>query len=100
MGREQLMQQGEKVYNTQCAACHQPTGKGMPPNFPSLHGSALANGPAEAHIQQTLKGKNLMPGFAHLSDTDLAAVITYQRLSWGNKGGPVQPAQVAAQRGK
>jgi cytochrome c oxidase subunit 2 len=91
---------GEKVYNTQCGACHQPTGKGMPPSFPSLVGSAVVNGPAEAHIQHTLKGKNLMPPFAHLSDADIAAALTYERTSWGNKGGAVTAAQVQAQRGK
>jgi cytochrome c oxidase subunit 2 len=91
---------GEQIYNTQCGACHQPTGAGMPPTFPSLIGSAVVNGPAEAHIQQTLKGKNLMPPFAHLSDADIAAALTYERTSWGNKGGAVTAAQVAAQRGK
>jgi cytochrome c oxidase subunit II len=91
---------GESVYNTQCAACHQPTGQGMPPNFPALVGSKVANGAPEAHIQQTLKGKNLMPPFQHLSDADLAAVISYERTSWGNKGGPVSAEQVRAQRGK
>jgi len=91
---------GQKVYNTQCAACHQPTGAGMPPSFPSLVGSKIVNGPADAHIQHTLKGKNLMPPFAHLSDADLAAAISYERTSWGNKGGPVTAEQVKAQRGK
>ena len=91
---------GEKVYNTQCAACHQASGQGMPPSFPSLKGSAIVNGPADAHILHTLKGKNLMPPFAHLSDADLAAAITYERTSWGNNGGAVTAAQVAAQRGK
>jgi cytochrome c oxidase subunit 2 len=91
---------GEKVYNTQCAACHLPTGQGMPPNFPALKGSAVANGPADAHVLHTLKGKNLMPPFAHLSDADLAAALTYERTSWGNNGGAVTAAQVAAQRGK
>ena len=91
---------GEKVYNTQCAACHQATGVGMPPSFPSLVGSKLANGPADDHIQQTLKGKNLMPPFAHLSDADLAAAISHERTSWGNTGGPVTAEQVKAQRGK
>jgi len=89
---------GEKVYNTQCAACHQPNGQGMAPSFPSLVNSAVVNGPADAHIQQTLKGKNLMPPFAHLSDEDLAAAISYERTSWGNKGGAVTAAQVKAQR--
>jgi cytochrome c oxidase subunit II len=91
---------GQKVYNTQCGACHQANGTGMPPSFPSLVGSALVNGPAEAHIQMTLKGKNLMPPFAHLSDADLAAAISYERTSWGNSGGPVTVEQVKAQRAK
>ncbi len=91
---------GEKVYNTQCAACHQAGGAGMAPSFPSLIGSKVVNGPADAHILHTLKGKNLMPPFAHLSDADIAAALTYERTSWGNKGGAVTAAQVAAQRGK
>jgi cytochrome c oxidase subunit II len=91
---------GQQVYNTQCAACHQPNGQGMAPSFPSLVNSKVANGPADAHIQQTLKGKNLMPPFAHLSDADLAAAISYERTSWGNKGGAVTAEQVKAQRGK
>jgi cytochrome c oxidase subunit 2 len=91
---------GEKVYNTQCAACHQANGQGLPPNFPPLVGSKVANGPADAHILHALKGKNLMPPFAQLSDADLAAAISYERTSWGNKGGAVTAAQVKAQRGK
>jgi cytochrome c oxidase subunit 2 len=89
---------GEKIYNTQCAACHQPGGQGMAPTFPTLVGSAIVNGPADAHIQHTLKGKNLMPPFAHLSDADIAAALTYERTSWGNKGGAVTADQVRAQR--
>jgi cytochrome c oxidase subunit 2 len=72
----------------------------MPPTFPSLVGSPIANGPAEAHIQQTLKGKNAMPPFAGLNDAELAAVISYERTSWGNKGGAVTADQVKSQRGK
>lgn len=91
---------GEKVYNTQCAACHQPNGQGMAPSFPALVNSPIVNGPADAHILHTLKGKNLMPPFAHLSDADIAAALTYERTSWGNKGGAVTADQVKAQRGK
>ncbi|WP_020650588.1 cytochrome c oxidase subunit II [Solimonas variicoloris] len=94
----ELMKKGEKVYKANCAACHQADGTGLPPNFPSLHGSKVANGPADAHILQVLKGKNLMPPFPQLSDEDVAAVATYQRQSWGNKGGVIQPSQVAALR--
>lgn len=98
--KDDLMKAGEKVYNANCAACHQPTGKGIPPNFPSLVGSAVVNGPADAQIAQVLKGKNMMPPFPQLSDADIAAVITYTRNSWGNSSGLVQAGEVKAQRGK
>ncbi|WP_043114891.1 cytochrome c oxidase subunit II [Solimonas soli] len=98
LGQDELMAKGEKVYAANCSACHQASGAGLPPNFPSLHGSKIANGPAEAHIEQILKGKNLMPPFPQLSDEDIAAVATYERQSWGNKGSVVQPSQVAALR--
>lgn len=98
--KEELVAAGEKVYAANCAACHQPTGVGIPPNFPSLVASKVANGPAEAHISQILKGKGMMAPFANLTDDDIAAVSTYERVSWGNTGSVVQAADVAALRGK
>lgn len=97
---EELKAQGEKVYAASCAACHQPTGKGMPPAFPGLVGSKLAAGPKAGHIGIVLKGKpgTAMASFAQLSDADIAAVVTYERTAWGNKGGEVQPAEIAAAR--
>lgn len=91
---------GGGVFAANCAACHQTNGAGLPPNFPSLIGSTVVKGPADTQIAQVLKGKNLMPPFPQLSDADIAAVVTYTRNSWGNSGGVVQAAQVAAQRGK
>lgn len=96
--KEELMKAGEKIYLGNCAACHQPTGTGIPPNFPSLVGSAVVQGPAEAVAKQVIKGKNLMPPLGHLSDADVAAVATYVRNSWGNAAGEVQAAAVAGQR--
>ncbi|MGH8518543.1 MAG: cytochrome c oxidase subunit II [Panacagrimonas sp.] len=98
--KDELVKAGEKVFNANCAACHQATGKGIPPNFPSLVGSAVIKGPAEAQITQVLKGKNMMPPFPQLSDADIAAAITYTRNSWGNSSGVVQADQVKALRGK
>ena len=93
------MKNGEKTYGTVCAACHQATGKGMPPAFPALAGSKVVAGAADGHITQILKGKNAMPPFAaQLNDADVAAVATFERNSWGNHSGEVQPAQVAALR--
>jgi cytochrome c oxidase subunit 2 len=100
---DELMAKGEKVYGTNCAACHQPNGAGLPPAFPALDGSKLVKGAKEGHIDIVLKGKagTPMAAFgAQLSDSDLAAVITYERNAWNNKNGDlVQPAEVKARRG-
>ena len=97
-----LKTRGEKVYAENCVACHQATGKGMPPAFPALDGSKLVNGPKNDQINLVLNGKpnTAMAAFGkQLSDTDLAAVITFTRNAWGNKaGGAVQPAEVKALR--
>lgn len=98
LSKDELMTSGKKVYETNCAACHQATGLGLPPNFPSLAGSKIVNGPALAHIVHTIKGKGLMPPFGSLSDADIAAAVTYERNSWGNKASVVQPSEVAAAR--
>lgn len=102
---DELKARGEKVYAGNCAACHQATGKGIPPAFPALSGSKIANGPKAEHIKVVLNGvvkdgkPTAMASFKQLSDVDLAAVITYERNSWDNKTGDmVTPADVKAQR--
>lgn len=97
-----LMARGEKTYAT-CAACHGPTGAGVPGVFPALTGSKVATGPVAGHIAKVLKGGRpgtAMPAFAgQLDDVDIAAVITYERNALGNNTGDViQPAQVKALR--
>lgn len=96
--KAELMAAGEPVYKANCVACHQANGTGIPPSFPSLVGSELVAGDPKPQLEQLLKGKNLMPPFRHLSDSDLAAVATYTRNSWGNDGGVVQAADVTALR--
>ncbi|MES2484073.1 MAG: cytochrome c oxidase subunit II [Pseudomonadota bacterium] len=92
---------GEKVYAANCAACHQPNGKGAGP-IVALDGSALVLDADKAkQIQVMLNGRNAMPAWKQLSDTDIAAVVTYTKNHWSNKTGQVvQPAEVLAQRGK
>jgi len=96
---EALMAEGEKVYVTFCAACHQVTGAGMPPAFPALAGSAIATGPSTNHIDIVVQGKTgtAMQAFGkQLTPQQLAAVITYERNAWGNNtGDTVQPADIA-----
>jgi len=99
--QDELKARGEKVYAANCVACHQATGKGAPPAFPPLDGSKVVGGPKEAHIDTVLNGRpnTAMAAFGkQLSDTDIAAVITYERNSWSNKAGMVQPAEVKARR--
>lgn len=97
-GGADVMAVGQKLYNGNCAACHQPGGTGIPPNFPSLVGGAVTTGPADPLIDQILKGKNLMPPFGHLSNEDVAALATFIRQSWGNSAGAVDAGQVAGHR--
>ncbi len=96
-----LVARGEKVYAANCAACHQANGKGAGPILP-LDGSALVQDADKAkQIHVLLNGRNAMPPWKQLSDTDLAAVISYTKNNWSNKTGQlVQPAEVLAQRGK
>ena len=98
---EDLKARGEKVYAANCVACHQANGKGTPPAFPPLDGGKLTTGPKEGHIDIVLNGKpgTAMAAFGkQLNDTDIAAVVTYERTSWSNKAGMVQPAEVKARR--
>jgi len=96
---KELVAQGEKVYGANCVACHQANGRGTPPAFPPLAGSKVVNGAKEGHMDIVLNGKpgTAMQAFGkQLSDTDIAAVTSYERSSWGNKSGIVQPAEVRA----
>lgn len=99
---EDLMAKGEAVYRTSCAACHQPNGKGIPPTFPAIAGSAIATGPIEEHIDVVMNGRSGTPmaGFAaQLDDIELASVITYQRNAFGNQMADwVRPATIQVAR--
>ncbi len=98
---EDLIKRGEKVYATNCVACHQAHGKGAGPIKP-LDGSAVVlDADKGVQIAVLLAGRvNLgMPTWKQLSDTDIAAVVTYTKNNWSNKTGQlVQPADIAAAR--
>ncbi|WMW80365.1 cytochrome c oxidase subunit II [Undibacterium cyanobacteriorum] len=98
---DELKQRGQSVYEKNCVACHQANGKGVPGAFPALDGSAVVTGPKAAQVNILLNGIRAMPAWkASLSDTEIAAVITYTRNSWSNKSAEniVQPAEVLAAR--
>ena len=98
---DEMKVRGEKIYAANCVACHQANGKGVPGAFPALDASPVVNGPKGPNIDILLNGKNAMPAWKSvLSDTDIAAVITYTRNSWSNKPQEniVQPAEIVAAR--
>jgi cytochrome c oxidase subunit II len=96
-----LVARGEKVYAANCAACHQANGKGAGPIKP-LDGSAIvldADHLKTVNILLNGAAGGAMPAWKQLSDTEIAAVITYAKNSWSNKTAQVvQPAQVQAAR--
>ncbi len=98
---DDLSKRGEKVYAANCAACHQANGKGAGP-IKALDGSPVVlNAEKGAQIDVLLNGRanGAMPAWKQLSDTDIAAVITYTKNNWSNKTGQlVQPADVKLAR--
>lgn len=120
---DELKTRGETIFNSRCAACHQANGQGIPGVFPPLvEGTTFANqdtlkrlaergfakggkivlGPKDKHLDIVMNGipGTAMQGLgAQMTDLEVAAVVTYERNSWGNKAGDVlQPKEVAAVR--
>lgn len=120
----ELRTQGEKIYLSRCAACHQANGLGVAGVFPPLvdgtpfsagtevttplaergfwKNGKIVLGAKDQHLDILMNG---ITGTAmqaigqQLSDVDVAAVISYERNSWGNQtGDAIQPAEVAAIR--
>src|SRR5438045_1434689 len=97
-----LMARGEKVYGQICVACHAAQGQGTPAmKAPALAGNKFVTGAKNGPIDTVLNGRpnTAMQAFGkQLSDTEIAAVITYVRSSWGNTAPEVQPGEVKARR--
>jgi len=108
---DQRISNGEKIFMANCAACHQATGKGLPGAFPPLVSSdyfaedpmkavhAVLNGLSGEITVNGTKYNAVMPNLSYISDSDVADVVTYVVNSFGNKGGDINAAQVAAARG-
>ncbi|MBC7583919.1 cytochrome c [Tardiphaga sp. vice352] len=101
-----LVSLGKPIYDRQCASCHGTEGAGKPPHYPLLAGNQSIQMSSSVNaIRMVLnggfppatKGNPMpygMPPFAHvLSDDEIAAVVTYIRTSWGNRGAPVSARQ-------
>jgi len=94
-----LKARGQKVFEANCAVCHKADGKGGGA-FPALDGSKLVLTDKPGQINVVLNGRNAMPAWkAVLSDTEIAAAITYTKNAWSNNTGVlVQPTEVKAAR--
>ena len=110
-GEDRLMRAGEALYVDNCAACHISTGNGIPQLFPALKNSpSVQSADPASLIRVVLRGARsvatdhaitgpVMPAFGwKLSDTDVAAVITYIRNSWGNAASPISADDVGSAR--
>lgn len=96
---DQYMVNGKKIYDAYCANCHQSKGEGLARLYPPLAGSdyLLANIPRAACIVKNGQFKEIevngvtfnqmMPALPHLTNLEIAEVITYVSNSWGNEGG-------------
>ena len=104
----ETLKRGAAVYARTCIACHQPTGKGLPPVFPSISETPIIVGNPELPVKFILQGlmgpitvngttfNSMMPPVAGVTDQDIADVLTYVRQRFGNKGNPVTVTQVKA----
>jgi mono/diheme cytochrome c family protein len=100
---------GRRLFTSVCAACHQPTGRGLPNVFPPLAGSDYLNANKDRAIQTVIFGRqgevlvngqkfnNSMPSFP-LNDENIANVLTFVYNSFGNSGLEVTPDEVKALR--
>lgn len=114
--KKKLMELGENVYKTggsggvPCLTCHMDKGQGVPGAFPPLAGSGDVMGDCKTHAHRVVHGQTgelvvqgvtyngVMPPQPNLSDLEIAAVISFERQSWGNDYGYCMPADVAAAR--
>ncbi len=96
----ELTQKGEKIYTANCQVCHQPNGKGAGPIKPLDGAAVVLDADVTKQIKVLLNGQNnAMPAWKQLSDSEIAAVISFTKNNWSNKTGQmVQPADVHAAR--
>lgn len=102
---------GQKLFAANCGACHQASGLGLPGTIPPLAGSDfLVKNDKQRVLGVVLNGLSgpvkvngntfnaAMPAWNHLSNDELANIMTYVFNSWGNSHGEVTPADVARVR--
>lgn len=102
-GPEALLQEGQKIFQENCADCHRSNGQGLPNKFPALDKNPFVLGDPAKVIDTVLQGRQgklgQMPTWKDtLNDRQAAAVVTYIRQGWSNKGTAVTPEAVKKRR--
>jgi mono/diheme cytochrome c family protein len=108
---EKVLALGRTVYESRCVACHRSDGQGMPPAYPPLAGNPsiememsvnplrmVLNGGYPPQTSENPRPFGMPPFAQVMSDDEVAAVVTYIRVSWGNHGSPVTPREANAMR--
>ncbi|MDP1568230.1 MAG: cytochrome c [Polaromonas sp.] len=106
-----VLSQGAKLYEQHCAQCHGEQGRGVPKAYPALAGNRAVTMPQTANLVQIVLNGGYAPATAgnprpfgmppfvlELGDSDIAAVLTHIRQSWGNQAGVVTPLEVNRMR--
>lgn len=100
----ELLRAGSEVYATQCAGCHQPTGAGIPGQFPPLAGNpnvadaayvsdVIRNGRQGEIVVNDVTYNGVMPAFATLSNEEIEAVVAFLQAGLVVPGGPVEEGE-------
>lgn len=102
-GATAIQANGQALFEGTCAVCHQSSGEGMKGAFPALKGADVVNDDdATLHIKIVLEGYDALPQYGAMppfkdrfNDDEVAAIINYERTSWGNHGKTISPEEVA-----
>ena len=102
-GPEALFKEGQKIFENNCADCHRTNGQGLPDKFPALDKNQFVLGDPARLIDTVLQGRKgklgQMPAWKDtFNDQQAAAVITYIRQGWSNKGTAVTPDAIKKRR--
>ncbi len=101
---------GQALFTGTCSTCHQPNGEGMEGVFPPLAKSDYIAANPKRMVDIVLHGmtgpvtvngkdyNSVMPPMSQLTDDEVANISTYVLNSWGNPGGRISNAEVAASR--
>jgi cytochrome c oxidase cbb3-type subunit 2 len=95
---------GQSLYVTNCQTCHQSSGEGIKGSFPPLKGSKIVNGDnLDLYVDIIMNGYDAQPEYGvmaavgtnmNFTEHEVAAIINYERSSWGNNGKQVTPDEI------